>query len=98
MSVRKADIVEVIEQKVGPRVTKKDIAMIVNIFLKEVSNLLAEGKRIEIRGFGVFKTKKRNAKIARNPRTGNEINIPARLVPVFKPSKILKQVVSQSNQ
>ncbi|MBN2379595.1 integration host factor subunit beta [candidate division WOR-3 bacterium] len=84
-----------IEQKIGPRVTKKDIAMVINILLKEITRLLAEGKRIEIRGFGVFKTKRRNAKIARNPRTGNEINIPARLVPVFKPSKILKQSVSK---
>lgn len=95
MNVRKADIVEMIEQKIGPRVTKKDIAMVINILLKEITRLLAEGKRIEIRGFGVFKTKRRNAKIARNPRTGNEINIPARLVPVFKPSKILKQSVSK---
>ncbi|NLI99331.1 integration host factor subunit beta [bacterium] len=95
MSVRKADIVEVIERKLGPRVTKKDISMVINIFLKEISSLLAEGKRIEIRGFGVFKSKRRNSKIARNPRTGKEINIPARLVPVFKPSKILKQVVTQ---
>lgn len=95
MSVRKADIVEVIEKKVGPRVTKKDISLIINYFLKEISSMLTEGKRIEIRGFGVFKTKKRNSKIARNPRTGKEINIPARLVPVFKPSKILKQVVTQ---
>lgn len=95
MSVRKADIVEEIEKQIGPRVTKKDISMVVNIFLKEISRKLAEGRRIEIRGFGVFKTKKRNAKIARNPRTGREINIPARLVPVFKPSKILKLVVTQ---
>jgi len=93
MSVRKADLVEEIERHVGPRITKKDIAIVVNLFLKNISNRLAEGKRIEIRGFGVFKTKKRNAKIARNPRTGKEIHIPARLVPVFKPSKILKQVV-----
>lgn len=95
MSVRKADLVEEIERQVGPRVTKKDIAVIVNKFLKEISRELAEGKRIEIRGFGVFKTKERNAKIARNPRTGKEIHIPARLVPIFKPSKILKQVVMQ---
>lgn len=95
MSVRKADIVEVIEKKLGPRVTKKDISLIINYFLREISSMLAEGKRIEIRGFGVFKTKKRNTKIARNPRTGKEINIPSRLVPVFKPSKILKQIVTQ---
>ena len=95
MNVRKADIVEMIEQKIGPRVTKKDIAIVINILLKEITRLLSEGKRIEIRGFGVFKTKRRNAKVARNPRTGNEIHIPARLVPVFKPSKILKQSVSK---
>lgn len=95
MSVRKADIVELIEKRVGPRVTKKDISIVINLFLKEISNLLSEGNRIEIRGFGVFKSKQRNSKIARNPRTGREIHIPARLVPVFKPSKILKQVVTQ---
>jgi integration host factor subunit beta len=95
MSVRKADIVEEIEKQIGPRVTKKDIAIVINLFLKNISRMLAEGQRIEIRGFGVFKTKQRNAKIARNPRTGREIHIPARLVPAFKPSKLLKQIVMQ---
>ena len=95
MSVRKADIVEEIEKQIGPRVTKKDIAIVINLFLKDISRKLAEGQRIEIRGFGVFKTKQRNAKIARNPRTGREIHIPARLVPAFKPSKLLKQIVMQ---
>jgi len=95
MSVRKADIVEEIEKQIGPRVTKKDIAIVINLFLKDISRMLAEGQRIEIRGFGVFKTKQRNAKIARNPRTGREIHIPARLVPAFKPSKLLKQIVMQ---
>jgi integration host factor subunit beta len=95
MSVRKADIVEEIERQIGPRVTKKDIAIVINLFLKDISRMLAEGQRIEIRGFGVFKTKQRNAKIARNPRTGREIHIPARLVPAFKPSKLLKQIVMQ---
>lgn len=95
MSVRKADIVEEIEKQIGPRVTKKDIAIVINLFLKNISRMLAEGQRIEIRGFGVLKTKQRNAKIARNPRTGKEIHIPARLVPAFKPSKLLKQIVMQ---
>jgi len=95
VTIKKIDLIDAVEKQIGPRFTKKDIALIVNLFLKEISRQLAEGNRIEIRRFGIFKTNKRKEKIAKNPKTGKEIHIPARLVPVFKPSKILKQMVSQ---
>ena len=51
------------------------------------------GERIEIRGFGTFKVRERRARRARNPRSGTEVMVPAKLVPVFKPSKELKSLV-----
>jgi integration host factor subunit beta len=56
-------------------------------FLDEILNTLAEGHRIEIRGFGCFKVKKREKRIGRNPRTGETVDIPTHLSPVFKFSK-----------
>jgi integration host factor subunit beta len=57
---------------------------------------LSTGKHIEIRGFGTFKVKDRRSRVARNPRTGDPVNVPARKVPVFKVSKELKEMVSQA--
>jgi integration host factor subunit beta len=58
-----------------------------------VSRALSEGRHIEIRGFGTFKVRERRARRARNPRSGSEVHVPAKLVPVFKPSKELKAMV-----
>jgi DNA-binding protein HU-beta len=88
----KAEIVEDIAAKTG--LTKKEIAEAVDQFLKTVSDALAEGKHLEIRGFGTFKVKYRKARIARNPRTGEPAPVPERRVPVFKVSKELKDLVA----
>ena len=90
----KAEIVEDIAAKTG--LTKKEIAEAVDQFLKTVTEVLAEGKHLEIRGFGTFKVKQRKARIARNPRTGEPAPVPERKVPVFKVSKELKELVTQS--
>jgi nucleoid DNA-binding protein len=89
----KAEIVEDIAAKTG--LTKKEIAEAVDMFLKIVSDALAEGKHLEIRGFGTFKVKQRKARIARNPRTGEPAPVPERKVPVFKVSKELKDLVAE---
>lgn len=88
----KAEIVEDIAAKTG--LTKKEIAEAVDQFLKTVSDALAAGKHLEIRGFGTFKVKQRKARIARNPRTGAPAPVPERKVPVFKVSKELKDLVA----
>jgi len=62
----------------------------VDHLLDAVCRALSEGKHIEIRGFGTFKVRERRARRARNPRSGSEVMVPAKLVPVFKPSKELK--------
>ncbi len=56
---------------------------------------LADQNNIEIRGFGTFKVRRRKARVARNPRTGERVEVPARSVPVFKPSKDLRERVSE---
>ena len=91
----KAQIVEEIVQKTG--LTKKDVAETVDQFLQAISETLASGKHLEIRGFGTFKVKSRKSRMARNPRTGEPVPVPERNVPVFKVSKELKDLVAASN-
>jgi integration host factor beta subunit len=88
----KADLVDEIADRTG--LTKKDVAETVDEFLNAVARALEHGKHIEIRGFGTFKVKDRKARIARNPRTGDAVEVPARRVPVFKVSKELKDKVA----
>ena len=88
----KADIVEDIAQKTG--LTKKEVAETVDLFLARTGDLLVSGKHLEIRGFGTFKVKERKERMARNPRTGDAVPVPARKVPVFKVSKMLKDKVA----
>jgi integration host factor beta subunit len=92
----KADLVEQVAEAIGPGVTKKDCALVVDGFLNAVKAALAEGENIEIRGFGTFKVRERRARKARNPRTGDAVRVPARHVPVFKPSKQLKGRVAST--
>ena len=89
----KADLVDEIADKTG--LTKKDVAETVDEFLEAVCRALVSGKHIEIRGFGTFKVKDRRPRIARNPRTGEQVQVPPRRVPVFKVSKELKDKVAQ---
>ena len=88
----KADIVEDIANKTG--LTKKEVAEAVDGFLDCVSRGLAKGEHFEIRGFGTFKVRSRKSRMARNPRTGDPVEVPSRSVPVFKPSKHLRAKVA----
>ena len=84
----KADLVESIATETG--VSKNHTAIIVDGMLDAICHALSDGKHLEIRGFGTFKVRERRARRARNPRSGSEVLVPAKLVPVFKPSKELK--------
>ena len=94
----KADLVEQVTDAIGPGITKKDCALVVDGFLNAVKRALANGDNIELRGFGTFKVKKRKKRMARNPRTGEAVRVPARMVPVFKPSKHLRSRVAKENK
>ncbi|KPJ53030.1 hypothetical protein AMJ39_06050 [candidate division TA06 bacterium DG_24] len=89
----KADLVEEVASMTG--LTKKDTAAVVDTFIDRIRAALKENKRIEIRGFGVFKNKERRRRTARNPRTGAPVEVPAGLVPTFKPSRKFKEIVAR---
>ena len=90
----KADIMARIAQNTG--MTKADTAEVLDALLETISTALGRGEKIEMRGFGNFKVEKRKARVARNPKTGTEIRIPPRVVPVFKPSDRLKALVQKN--
>jgi integration host factor subunit beta len=92
----KADLVEQVAEAIGPGITKKDCALVVDGLLNAVKAALADHDNIEIRGFGTFKVRQRKARVARNPRTGERVEVPARTVPVFKPSKDLREQVMEA--
>ena len=87
----KADLVEMVASKTG--LTRSDVSAVVDEFLEAVKKTLENGNNIEIRGFGTFKIKARKARKARNPRTGEEVPVPDRKVPVFKPSNEFKSLI-----
>lgn len=84
----KAELVERVAHAIGPQVTKKECKRVIEAFLSSVQDALVRGEGIEIRGFGTFKVRHRKARTARNPRTGEPVEVPTRRVPVFKPSRL----------
>lgn len=90
----KADIVDRIATGTG--LTKVDTEAVVDGFILTVIDAMKEGKNIEIRGFGSFKVKKRKGRVARNPRTGEQVMVDEHWVPLFKVSKEVKQAVNEN--
>jgi len=90
----KADIVEVIASSTG--ITKIETEAVVNGFLDTVIESMKRGENIELRGFGSFKVVKRAQRIARNPKTNQEVTVPEQFVPVLKVSKDFKKAVNES--
>lgn len=91
--MNKQDIVNIIAEGTG--LTKLETAAVVDAFLATVSYALGNGNRVELRRFGTFQVKDRKAKKARNPRTGEEVMIPPRKVPFFKPSPEFQKFVQE---
>ncbi|MBI4832274.1 MAG: integration host factor subunit beta [Candidatus Lindowbacteria bacterium] len=76
--------------------TQNDVGRVVQTAFDAITESLAQGKRLEIRNFGVFEVKTRDARIGRNPRTGEEVPIPEKRVATFKPGKLIKEKVENS--
>ena len=93
----KADLVNQVVDVIGARVTKRDCGLVVDAFLDAVKDTLAHGDHIEIRGFGTFKVRHRKAHTARNPRTGEPVEVPPRVAPVFKPSSHFRSRVDRGS-
>lgn len=91
----KAELVENISEETG--VNKKDTGIIVNLIMENIGQALVDGDKVELRGFGSFKVKTRRSRLARNPRTGESVNVPAKRVPFFKASNDLKASLNQKD-
>ena len=89
MTKTKKDIVREVAKATG--FTQRETTVLVDNLLEVIAINLSNNNRIEFRGFGVFYTKKRKPKTVRNPKTGKVINLPERVVPVFRPSKLLRK-------
>ena len=91
--MNKAELVSAVAEKTG--MSKKDSEKAVNAAFDTITEALAAGDKVQLVGFGAFEVKERGARIGRNPKTKEEIEIPATRVPVFKAGKVLKAAVSK---
>ncbi|WP_271951590.1 integration host factor subunit beta [Ruegeria faecimaris] len=74
----------------NPHLYQRDVERIVNTVFEEVTNAMARGDRVELRGFGAFSVKQRDARVGRNPRTGETVQVEEKCVPFFKTGKLLR--------
>jgi integration host factor subunit beta len=74
----------------NPHLFQRDVELIVNTIFDEIIDTMARGDRVELRGFGAFSVKKRDARIGRNPRTGESVSVSEKYVPFFKTGKLLR--------
>ena len=88
----KADLVEEVSRVT--ELTRKDSEVIVDTLFESVIKALKTGDKLEVRGFGSFRVRQRNARVGRNPKTGEKVEVPAKRVPYFKPSKELKDLIN----
>ncbi|MEW4372784.1 HU family DNA-binding protein [Paenibacillus sp. WLX1005] len=90
--MNKTDLINNISNNSG--LTKRDVEVVLNGFLDEITGALSKGDKVQLIGFGTFETRKRAARTGRNPQTGAEINIPESNVPAFKAGNKLKEAVN----
>ena len=74
----------------NPELRAQEVEQVVDIFFDEIAQRLAEGGRVELRGFGAFSTREREARTGRNPRTGESVDVDEKHVPFFKTGKLLR--------
>jgi len=91
----KSELVDIIAESYG-EITRREAEVVVNTIFAAIGDALSSGDRVELRGFGSFTTKRRNARTGRNPKTGESVSVPAKIVPHFKPGKELRERVDQA--
>ena len=89
----KADLIE--EVSAVSRLSKKSSELVVNTFFDSIVESLRRSEKIELRGFGSFKLRQRCARVGRNPKTGERVDVPAKVVPYFRPGKDLRELVNR---
>ena len=91
--MNKTELIAAVAEKAG--LTKKDAERVVNVTVDVIAESLVKGDKVSVSGFGIFEAKTREARVGRNPRTKETIQIPATRLPVFKASKTLKDSVAK---
>ncbi|MEG1256930.1 HU family DNA-binding protein [Clostridium sp.] len=91
--MNKSELIAKMAEKSG--LTKKDNEVVLKAFIESVEETLESGDKVQLVGFGTFETRERAARVGRNPRTKEEIQIPASRVPVFKVGKEFKDIVNK---
>ncbi len=86
----KSELIQLIADK-NPHLYQRDVENIINAILDEITQALAEGSRVELRGFGAFSVKNRQPRTGRNPRTGEKVEVEEKWVPFFKTGKELRE-------
>ena len=85
----KSELIQRIAE-INPHLYHRDVERIVTTIFDEISEALARGERVELRGFGAFSVKRRHARIGRNPRTGEAVHVAEKHIPFFKTGKLLR--------
>ena len=91
--MNKTELIAAVAEKSS--MSKKDAEAVINATVETLTDAMVKGDRVQLSGFGIFETKKRDARVGRNPRTKEAIQIPATTLPVFKASKTLKDAVAK---
>jgi len=85
----RSELIQIIADQ-NPHLFQRDVERIVNTVFDEITNAMANGDRVELRGFGAFSVKKRDARVGRSPRTGESVSVNEKHVPFFKTGKLLR--------
>ena len=91
----KSELVQVLKEKL-PELQQRDVELAVNCILAQMSNAIIKGERIEVRGFGSFDLRPRAPRIGRNPKTGESLSLPAKVVLHFKPGREMKDRINSA--
>ncbi len=85
----RSELIQIVAEE-NPHLYQRDVERIVNTLFEEIIEAMANGDRVELRGFGAFSVKHRDARTGRNPRTGEAVDVEAKAVPFFKTGKLLR--------
>jgi integration host factor subunit beta len=94
-NMTKAELVEEVSRVV--KITRNEAEMVIEAILGRMVRAVRDGNKVEVRGFGSFRTRERKPRLGRNPKTGVSVDIPAKRIPYFKPSKELKDLVNATS-
>lgn len=85
----RSELIQIIADE-NPHLYQRDVERIVNTIFEQITDAMARGGRVELRGFGAFSVKKRDGRVGRNPRTGKSVEVDEKHVPFFKTGKLLR--------